>query len=62
MPVSEAQRRASLKYRKSNTTALNISLNNRGDADILARLESDEVTAEGKAAYIRRLIREDMAR
>lgn len=60
MPESEAQRRATLKYRKANTTALNISLNNNGDADILAHLESAEVAAEGKAAYVRRLIREDM--
>lgn len=59
---SEAQRRATLKYRKANTTALNISLNNRHDADILAHLESAEVAAEGKAAYVRRLVREDMAR
>lgn len=31
-------------------------------ADILAWLESPEVKAEGKAAYVRRLIREDMKR
>lgn len=59
---SEAQRRANLKYRKANTTPLSITLNNGTDADIIAHLASEGVVAEGKAAYVRRLIREDMKR
>ena len=59
---SEAQRRANLKYRKANTTPLSITLNNGTDADIIAHLASEGVLDEGKAAYVRRLIREDMKR
>jgi hypothetical protein len=62
MTESEAQRRANLKYKKANTTPLTITLNNNTDADVIARLGSDAVAAEGKAAYVRRLIREDIKR
>lgn len=57
---TEAQKRATRAYR-SKQTALTVMLTDN-HADILAWLESPEVKAEGKAAYVRRLIREDMAR
>lgn len=57
---TEAQKRASRTYRAKHT-ALTVMLTDN-HADILAWLESPEVKAEGKAAYVRRLIREDMKR
>lgn len=57
--ASEAQNRASAAYRKRSVRQLNISLNATTDRDIIEWLDSIE---EGRAAYIRRLIREDMSR
>ena len=57
--ASEAQNRASAAYRKRSVRQLNISLNAATDRDIIEWLDSIE---EGRAAYIRRLIREDMSR
>lgn len=58
--ATEAQDRARRKYRAKHT-ALTVMLTDNHE-DILAWLESPEVKAEGKAAYVRRLIREDMKR
>ena len=55
---SEAQKRASMKYTKANTTRINLSLNNKNDADIISHLERQE----NKQGYIKRLIREDIER
>lgn len=57
---TEAQKRASKAYRAKHT-ALTVMLTDN-HADILEWLERPEVAAEGKAAYVRRLIREDMKR
>ena len=57
--ASEAQNRASAAYRKRSVKQLNIALNATTDRDIIEWLDSIE---EGRAAYIRRLIREDMSR
>lgn len=57
---TEAQKNATRRYRAKHT-ALTVMLTDN-HADILAHLESPEVMEEGKAAYVRRLIREDMER
>lgn len=56
---SEAQNRAAAAYRKRSVRQLNISLNASTDRDIIEWLDALD---EGRAAYIRRLIREDMSR
>lgn len=58
MAVSEAQKRASRKYRDAKGKQFNITLSKEYDADILARL--DEVP--NKQGYIKELIRADIAR
>lgn len=55
---TEAQKRATRAYRSKQTTLTVMLTDNH--ADILEWLERPEVTAEGKATYVRRLIREDM--
>lgn len=46
------------KYAKSNLTRINIALNNNTDADILQRLKNEP----NKNGYIKKLIREDIAK
>lgn len=48
------------KYQKANTTQVNVRLNKKYDKDILDKLNS--LDNEGKGTYIKRLIRDDMAR
>lgn len=55
---SEAQRRANVKYKAENTVNLQVKLF-PADRDIVEWLDGID---EGKAAYVRRLIREDMAK
>lgn len=43
---------------REHTTQLSIKLNNRLDADILAKLQ----TVENRQGYIKQLIREDISR
>lgn len=59
MPSTDAQRRASAAYRKRSVRQLNVALNATTDRDIIEWLDS---LAEGRAAYVRRLIREDISR
>lgn len=59
MPSTDAQRRASAAYRKRSVRQLNVSLNSTTDRDIIEWLDG---LAEGRAAYVRRLIREDISR
>ena len=59
MPSTDAQRRASAAYRKRSVRQLNVSLNATTDRDIIEWLDG---LAEGRAAYVRRLIREDIRR
>lgn len=54
--VTEAQKRASAKYDKLNTTQVILKLNIHTDADILQKLES----VGNKQGYIKTLIRADM--
>ena len=49
------------KYDRENTRRINLKLNNKTDADIIKRLESLKET-EGIQGYLKRLIREDIAR
>lgn len=46
------------KYDKSNTVQMHLKFNVRSDADVLDKLNS----CENKQGYIKRLIREDMAK
>ena len=55
--ATEAQKRANAKYVKNNVRAFNLRFY-PADADILAHFEKQN----GKAAYLKRLIREDMER
>lgn len=59
MPSTDAQRRASAAYRKRSVRQLNVSLNATTDRDIIEWLDG---LSEGRAAYVRRLIREDIRR
>ena len=54
MPKSEAQKR----YEKRTAVNVSVTLNRNTDADILAKLAEQG----NRTAYIKRLIREDMAR
>lgn len=56
--MPEREKTAQERWLKSNSVNLNIRLMLRTEQDIIARL--DEV--DSKAGYIKRLIREDIAR
>ena len=53
---TDAQMRATVKYQKANVKMINLHLNVKTDADILAYLE----TLDNKTGYIKELIRKDM--
>ena len=48
------------KYQKENTIQVNIRLSKKYDADVIGKLTSLDNT--GKSTYIKRLIREDIAK
>ena len=48
------------EYQKANTIQVNIRLSKKYDADVIEKLNSLDNT--GKSTYIKRLIREDIAR
>ena len=56
--ATEAQRKAQRRYDARNTRQVHIKLNLRTDKDVLEKL--DEV--HSKQGYIKRLIREDLAK
>lgn len=56
--VTEAKKRANQKYDANNTQQVKLKLNVKTDADILNKLKQVE-TVQG---YIKRLIREDLAK
>lgn len=56
MAISEAQKRATKKYEAENCVRLNLKLNKKTDADILAWLEAEQ-NVQG---YIKSLIRKDI--
>lgn len=53
---TESQKRAAARYDAKNTTQIKMKLNNKTDADILARLRE----VENIQGYIKDLIRQDM--
>ena len=56
--MTEAQKRASLKYDAKATIQVKLKLNLKTDADILAKLDS----VPSKQTYIKSLIRADIGR
>ena len=48
------------KYQKANTTQVNIRLSKKYDGDVIEKLNS--LGNDGKSTYIKRLIREDIAK
>ena len=58
MTMTPAQKKAQDKYNKANTTQFRMKLNNKTDADIIAKLSS----VPNKQGYLKALIREDIAR
>lgn len=60
--VSEAQKRAARKYDAAHTVQVCVKLNTKTEADILARLDEVANDVRGKQGYIKKLIREDIAR
>lgn len=56
--TSTAQRRAIARYDAENTVQIRLKLNKRTDADILERLDQ----MDSRQGYIKRLIREDIAK
>ena len=56
--TTEAQKKASAKYDTNNTIQIKLKLNINTDADIIRQLEQ----TDNKQGYIKRLIREDMAK
>lgn len=53
--VTEAQKKAAMKYDAANTVQVKLKLNVKTDADILERLDQ----VENKQGYIKMLIRKD---
>ncbi len=58
MNVSESNYRASQKYQKEKCRKITLLLNKKIDEDLLVWLDSQE----NKSGYLKKLIREDMAR
>ena len=58
MAMTEAQKRAQERYRRAKTISIFLRLNKDTDADILQRIQDEP----SKMGYVKRLIREDIAR
>lgn len=58
MNVRESDYRASQKYQKEKCRKITLLLNKKIDEDLLVWLDSQE----NKSGYLKKLIREDMAR
>ena len=58
MAISEAQKKASDKYKKENTKQYKLMLSLKYDTDIIAVLDS----VENRQGYLKSLIRADIAR
>lgn len=54
--VSEAKKRAQLKYDKDNTRQIILKLNTKTDADVLGKLES----VRNKQGYLKELVRDNL--
>lgn len=59
---TEAQKRASREYNRRNLRSFLVQLNVSTDADLIAFLFSGNFAPGSRTRYIKRLIREDMAR
>ena len=57
MPITDARRRATKKYREANCYALRVEINKKTESDIYEKLNS----VENKAGYVKGLIRSDIA-
>lgn len=55
--MTDAQRRASAKYKQNRTRSIRLEFNIDTDSDILAKLDS----VENRQGYIKRLIRDEIA-
>lgn len=58
MPMSEAHKRATMKYDKENMRQIKFNLSKKYDLDIIARLDA----VPNKQGYIKALIRADIAK
>lgn len=56
--ATEAQRKASRAYQQRNCTQVLLRLNTKTERDIIEALEA----SGNKAGYLKRLVREDLAR
>lgn len=56
MAITEQQKRAQIKYDKTNTRKITFKFNLKTDADILERLDS----VDNRQGYIKELIRSDI--
>lgn len=56
--ATEAQKKASANYAKKMTKCVNLAFNKKTDADILEKLNQ----VDSKMGYIKKLIREDIAK
>lgn len=56
--ATKSEIKAATKYNAANTKLLQIRLNFKTDADIIARLEA----VSSKMGYVKKLIREDMVK
>ncbi len=54
--VSEAKKKAQLKYDKGNTRQINLKLNTKTDADVIGKLDS----VGNKQGYLKNLVRGNM--
>lgn len=54
--MTDAQRRASAKYKQNRTRSIRLEFNIDTDSDILAKLDA----MENRQGYIKRLIRSDI--
>lgn len=62
MASTEAEKRASAKYDAANVVQINIRLNKRTDADILAFLEELRISGGSIQGTIKEALREQMKR
>lgn len=56
MPLSEAKKKAQIKYNKKAKTQFSLSFHNVNDADIIEKLKG----VKSKNDYVRQLIRKDL--
>lgn len=60
--MSDKYNQNKAQFDAKHTTQIKLKLNTKTDSDILDRLEAQPKETGGKQGYIKRLIREDIAR